>query len=154
MHSKLCPSQQQQLRDCRCISTWEPRPCPEGSQRVSQNPCSEDASKSKPSQSKQTRRVLGGLTGGFVGRFCGGFLGLAGGFRGGHAPADFLFSTGGFSGGVFRRIFFCILRPKNPPQKSKAKSTTSMAIFWQIFNRRLNPRPAMCKLQVQHWNPS
>ena len=33
-------------------SAWEPLPCPEGSQRVSQNPCSEAASNSKPSQSK------------------------------------------------------------------------------------------------------
>ena len=53
VRSKPCPSHQQQLRDCKCISTWEPRPCPEGSQRVSQNPCSEDASKSNPSQSKK-----------------------------------------------------------------------------------------------------
>ena len=75
---------------------------------------------------KKTRREPGGLTGGFVGRFCGGFLGLAGGFRGGCAPADFLFSAGGFSGG----FFFCILRPKNPPQKSTTKSTASTAVFW------------------------
>ena len=76
-------------------------PTAEGSQKVSQNPWSEDASKNNLSQSKKTRRVLGGLTGGFVGRFCGGFLGLPGGFRGGRVPADFLFSAGGFSGGFF-----------------------------------------------------
>ena len=62
---------------------------------------------------KKTQRVLGGLTGGFVGRFCGGFLGLAGGFRRGRAPADFLFSAGGFPADFLRRILFCILRPKN-----------------------------------------
>ena len=151
VRNKPYPSHQQQLRDCSCISTWEPRPCPEGSQRASQNPCSEDASKSNPSQSKKTLHALGSLTGGFVGRFCSDFLGLAGGFRGGRAPAVFLFSAGGFSGGFFRRIFFCILR--HPPQKSTAKSTTSMAVFWQIFHRRLNPSPAVSKFQVQHWNP-
>ena len=122
VRSKPCPSHQQQLRDCKCISTWEPRSCPEGSQRVSQNPCSEDASKSNPSQSQKARRVLGGLT--------GGFLGLVGGFRGGRAPADFFFSAGGFSAADF-----------------------SMAVFWKIFRRRLNPRPAVSKFQVQHWNP-
>ena len=78
---------------------------------------------------------------------------MAGRFRGGRAPADSLFSAGGLSSGLFRRIFFCILRPKNPPRKSTAKSTTCMAVFWQIFHRRLNPRPAASKFQVQHWNP-
>ena len=101
----------------QCISTWEPRPYPEGSQRVSQNPCSEDASKSNPSQWQKTRHALGGLTGGFVGRFCGGFLGLAGGFRGGRAPADFLFSAGGFSGGFFRRIFLLYFATKKIHRK-------------------------------------
>ena len=113
-----CPSNQQQLRDCRCISTWEPRPCPEGSQRVSQNLCSEDASKSNPSQTKKTRRVLGGLTGGVVGRFCGGFLGLAGGFRGGCVPADFMFSAGGFPADFFSGFFLYFatkkIHRKNP----------------------------------------
>ena len=50
VRSRPCPSHQEQLRDCKGISAWEPRPCLEGSQRVSQNPCSEDASKSKPSE--------------------------------------------------------------------------------------------------------
>ena len=119
---------------------------------MSQNPCSEDASESNTSPSQKTQRVLGGLTGRFVGRFCGGFLGLAGGFRGGRAPADFLFSAGGYSG-RFWRIFFCICDQKNLPQKSTAKSTASMAVFWQIFHRGLNPRPTVSKFQVQHWNP-
>ena len=82
--------------------------------------------------------VFGCLTGGFVGRFCGGLLGLADGFRGDRAPADFLFSAGGFSGGFFRRIFLLHFATKI----STAKSTTSMAVFWQIFHHRLNPRPA------------
>ena len=34
-----------------------------------------------------------------------------------------------------------------------AKSTTSMAVFWHVFHRRLNPRQAVSKFQVQHWNP-
>ena len=135
VRSKPCPSHQQQLRDCRCISTWEPRPCPEGSQRVSQNPrihALKTPPRAIPSQSKKTRRVLGGLTGGFVGRFCGGFLGLAGGFRGGRAPADFLFSAGGFSGGFFRRIFLLHfatkkIHRKNPPQNPP--------LPWRSFGR-------------------
>ena len=53
------PSHQQHPIHCRCISAWEPRPCPEGSQKVSQNPCSEDASKNKPSsQARKARRAL------------------------------------------------------------------------------------------------
>ena len=50
--------------------------------------------------------------------FYGGFLGLAGGFRGGRAPADFLFSAGGF----FRRIFLFILQPKKSTAKIHSKN--------------------------------
>ena len=112
--------------------------------RVSQNPCSEDASKSHPSQLKKARRVLGGLTDGFIGRFCSGLLGLAGGFRRGRAPADFCFRLADF----LADFYFATCDQKNPPQKS----ITSMAVFWQIFHRRLNPRLAVSKFQVQHWN--
>ena len=98
--------------------------------------------------------VLGGLTGGFVGRFCGGFLGLAGGFWGSRGPADFLFSAGGFSSEFFRRIFLLdFATKKNPLQKSTEKSTASVEVLWKIFHSRLNPRPAVSKFQVQHWNP-
>ena len=127
VRSKTCPSHQQQLRNCRCISAWEPRPCPKGNERVSKNPCSEDASKSKPSSQSRKPGVhlkhpvpLGGLAGGFVGRFCARLV-------------DFR--------GAGRRRIFCFWLADFPaifwsPQKSTAKihqkSTTSMAAFWKI----------------------
>ena len=61
------------------------------------------------SKASRKKTAFGGLTGGFVGRFCGGFLGMAGGFQGARAPADFLFSAGGF----FRRIFLCLVTTKD-----------------------------------------
>ena len=90
VRSKTCPSHQQQLRDCRCILAWhgastmpirQPKSVPASMlwRRLQAQTFSID--KSQP--------VLGGLTSGFVGRFSSGLLGLAGGFRGGRAPADF-----------------------------------------------------------------
>ena len=92
--SKPCPSHRQQLKDCRwTMPRRQPKSVPES--------CFEDASKSNPSQSKNSQRVLGGLTGGFVGRFCGGLLGLAGGFWGGRAPTDFCFRLADFPADFF-----------------------------------------------------
>ena len=99
---------------------------------MSQNPRCEDTSKSKPSQSKEARRVLGGLTGGFVGRFCGEFLGMAGGYRGGRAPADFMFSAGGFLADFPADCSFVFCDHKYAPQKSTEKSTTSTVAFGKI----------------------
>ena len=41
--------------------------------------------------------------------FTADFVVLAGGFRAGRVPADFLFSAGRFSRGFFRGILLCIL---------------------------------------------
>ena len=133
VHSNPCPCHQQQLRDRRFISA--PR-----RQTLTDSMCaigfcfakgsavcrrgefvgplkSEECQ--KPSQSQKTRRALGGLTTGFVGRSCGGFLVRLVVSRG-CVPADFLFSGGGFSGGLFGgfSFVFCDHRknpPKNPP---------------------------------------
>ena len=79
--SNLCPCHQQQLRDRRCISTREPRPCPEGSQK-----CPRIRALKTPRGgnllNRKTRSAVGGSTTGFGGRFCGGFFGLAGGCMG------------------------------------------------------------------------
>ena len=158
--ANLVPPTSSSSRDCRCISAWEPRPRPEGSQRVSQNPCSEDASKGKPSQSKKKKKKTGvylevwhaDLLVGFAADFWTWVVDFGG------LCADelmtCLFSAGGFSGGFFRRIFFCILRPKQHQlEKSAEKSTTSMAASWRIFHRTLKARPAVSKFQVERRNP-
>ena len=52
VRSKPCPSHQLQLRDCMHFNMGAST-MPRRQPRVSQNPCSEDASKSNPSQSKK-----------------------------------------------------------------------------------------------------
>ena len=140
-----CPSHQQELRDCRYISTWEPRPCPEGSQKVSQNPCSEDASKSTILLNRKRSGVYlevwqADLLVGFMADFWAWLADFGGTVR----WRIFCFRLADFPADLFGGFFFGILRPK----KSTVKSTTSMAVFWLIFHRSLNPRPAVSKFQV------
>ena len=139
------PSHQQQLRDCRCISAWEPRPCPEGSRRVSQNPCSEDASKRKLSQSTKPVRTgrfdKADLLVGFVADFGPGWWKLGGG----RMPGDFLFSAGGF----FRRIFLLRFATKTLTAKIHRKIRHFYDGLLEDFHSRLKPRPAVSKFQVQ-----
>ena len=107
---------------------------------MSQNPCFEDASRSKPSQSQKTRRALGGLTSGFVGRFCGGFFGPAGGLGGGRVPARMFCFQADFLAIFFLLIFLLHFATYKIQRKNP---TTSTADFCKPVESRLKPKQAV-----------
>ena len=121
VRSKPCPSHQQQLRDCRCISTWEPRPCPERSQRVPQNPCSEDASKSNPFQSKKPGVYVEVWQADLLVSFAADFWAWLADFGGVARWRIFCFRLADFPADFFGGFFFCILRPKKSTAKIHRK---------------------------------
>ena len=65
----------------------------------------------------------------------------------------YCFRLADFPAEFFRWIFLLHFVTKKSTTKSTENSTNEVAANWKIFHRRLKPRPAMSKLQVQHWYP-